>query len=89
MSKFYFLRTASEVVEGAPLVPGSGRRNRSKHGRPPAPAEEHAEPRSAASSVGTERRARTTAVAILASAQNGTYVCALECVSLATSNPKF
>jgi hypothetical protein len=54
--------------------------NRSRHGRPPASAEEHAEPRSAASSVGAadrarwgaERRARTTAVATLAAAQNGT-----------------
>jgi len=26
---------------------------------------------------------------ILVAAQNGTYVCVLECVSLATSNPTF
>ena len=58
----------------------SGRSNRSKHGRPPAPAEEHAEPRPAASSVGAadrarwgaEQRARTTVVATLVAAQNGT-----------------
>jgi len=54
--------------------------NRSKHGRPPAPAEEHAEPRWAAGAVGAadraragaEQRARTTADTIVAAAQNGT-----------------
>jgi hypothetical protein len=59
------------------------RSNRSKHGRLPAPAEEHAEPRSAASAVGAadrarsdaERPARTTAVATLAAAQNAPRVC--------------
>ena len=61
-----------------------GRRNRSKHGRPPAPPEGHAEPRSAAGAVGAadrarsgaERRDRTSAVALQTAAQNGTYACA-------------
>jgi hypothetical protein len=37
----------------------------------------------------TERRGRTTTVALQTSAQNGTYVCAREGISLATSNPRF
>jgi hypothetical protein len=62
----------------------SGRSNRTKHGRPPAPPEGHAEPRSAAGAVGAadrarsgaERRDRTTAVNNKGPAQNGTYACA-------------
>jgi len=58
----------------------SGRSNRSKRGRPPAPAEQHAEPRSAAGVVGAagrtrsgaERRARTTSIGTLPTEQNGT-----------------
>jgi hypothetical protein len=38
---------------------------------------------------GPERRERTTAVAILTAAHIGTYVCAREGISLATSNPRF
>jgi len=38
---------------------------------------------------GAEQRARTTAVATLTAVQNGTYVCAREGDSLATSNPRF
>ena len=56
-----------------------GRRNRSKHGRPPAPPEGHAEPRSAAGAVGAADRARSgaerrnqTAVTNKEPAHNGT-----------------
>jgi hypothetical protein len=52
--------------------------------RPPAPAAKHIEPRLAASAAsaadrtrsGAERRARTTAIAILAVARNESYACA-------------
>ena len=58
--------------------------NRSKHGGLPALAAKHTELNWAAGAVaaadhtrsGAEQRARTTAVAILAAAQNGTYACA-------------
>ena len=61
-----------------------GRRNRSKHGRPPAPPEGHAEPRSAAGAMSTgdrarsdaERRDRTTADNNEGPAHIGTYACA-------------
>ena len=57
-----------------------GRSNTRKRGRPPAPAERHAELRSASGVVGaasrtrssTGRRARTTTVTILTAAQIGT-----------------
>ena len=51
------------------------RAQRQEHGWPPASAEVHAEPRSATSSVGTERRYGTMTVALQSSAQNGTYAC--------------
>jgi len=67
-------------VKGAPVVLLHGCSNRSKHGRSPALAAKHTEQLSAAGAVGAvdrtqsgpERRDRTTAVATVAAAQNGT-----------------
>jgi hypothetical protein len=69
----------------------------------PAPTAKHTETCSAAGAVGAvdrtrvgdqahptgRRTTRQTAVAIVAAAQNGTYACALECVSRAASNLNF
>jgi hypothetical protein len=80
-ARWHLPNTHDTLPDGLSLMCRSGRSNKSKHGRPPAPAGEHGEPRYAASSEGAadrarsgaEQRPRRTAVAVLDVAHNGTY----------------